>query len=241
MCRQAVLYVDRNHRRQRCIGRNLAALGFELHKAPTTFSAKEMVTKHCYRLALIHLDTMGKEIFSFCSFIHSYNPHTILIALMSSIRIGIEERLFSCGVNDVVSGKQTSTRVLIKRIQAHLQNSKSTWLQTNNTIKLKDILVDFDRREVRCNGNVRRLPGISADLLRYFFDNPTRVISREELRKSPIWADSICSAPEEGGKTFDVNISKLRKIIEPQPSKPQIIISVRGVGWKLALDSVRWV
>ena len=42
------------------------------------------------------------------------------------------------------------------------------------------------------------------------------------------------------GKTFDVNISKLRKIIEPEPLHPQIIITVRGIGWKLALDSVRY-
>ena len=240
MYKEAALYVDRNCQRQRYIGRNLATLGFELYKARNAVSAKEMVTKHRYRLALMHFDTMGKEIFSFCSFIHSYSMHTILIALMSDIKIGVEEQLFNSGVNDVVSGKQTSARVLIKRIQAHLHTNRPPELQTN-TIRLKDVLVDFDRKEVFCNGTVRRLPGILADLLRYFLDNSTRVISREELRESPVWAESICSAPEEGGKTFDVNISKLRKIVEPEPSKPQIIISVRGVGWKLALDSLRWI
>lgn len=238
MYKEAALYVDRNCQRQRYIGRNIAALGFELYKAPSLISAKKMVAKHRYRLALMHFDTIGKEIFSFCSFIHSYNLHTILIALMSSVRIRIEERLFSCGVNDVVCGRQTSARVLIKRIQAHLRTNKSPELQTN-AIRLKDVLIDFDRKEVFCDGTIRRLPGVLADLLQYFLDNPTRVISRGELRKSPIWAESICSAPEEGGKTFDVNISKLRKIIEPEPSKPQIIISVRGVGWKLALDCVQ--
>ena len=239
MYARAALYVGNNCQRQRHIGHSLTALGFELHKASTITWAKEKVATHRYRLILIHFDTMGKETFTFCSFIHSCSPHTILIVLMSSIRIKIEEQLFNCGVNDVVTGKQTSSRVLAKRIQAHLQNNKPFSSQTN-TIRLKNTLVDFDRREVRHNGTVRQLPGILADLLRYFIDNPSRAISREELQKSPIWADSICSDPQEGGKTFDVNISKLRKIIEPEPLHPQIIITVRGIGWKLALDSVRY-
>jgi DNA-binding response OmpR family regulator len=107
------------------------------------------------------------------------------------------------------------------------------WCQTNK-IRLKDTLVDFERREVRCNGTVRRLPGILADLLKYFVDNPDRIISRSELFGSYIWADSICTPASEGGKTFDVNVSKLRKIIEADPVRPQIIESVRGLGWKLA-------
>jgi len=240
MYTRAALYVDSNRKRQRHLGRILATLGFELHKASTIILARELVAKHFYRLAIIHFDTVGKEIFRFCSFIHSYSPHTILIVLMSSIRIKIEEQLFNCGVNDVVAGKQTSTRVLTKRIQAHLlANKPSLWKTT--TIRLKNVVVDFDRREVWCNGTIRRLPGILADLLKYFIDNSSRAISREELQKSPIWADSICSDPQEGGKTFDVSISKLRKIIEPDPIHPQTIITVRGIGWKLALDSVRWI
>ena len=108
----------------------------------------------------------------------------------------------------------------------------------SNSIRLKDTIVDFDRREVWCNGITQRLPGILADLLKYFLENPERIISRDELLNCYIWSDSICSSAEEGGKTFDVNMSKLRKIIETHPTKPQIIQSVRGEGWKLAKDLI---
>jgi DNA-binding response OmpR family regulator len=156
---------------------------------------------------------------------------------MDKPKIKTEEKLFDCGVNDVVTGKQTANRVLTRRIKAHLNNTKCpSLLLQNNSVRLKDTIVDFERREVLCNGKIHELPGLLGDLLKYFIDNPKSAISREELLNSPIWSDSICSSATDGGKTFDVNIGKLRKIIEPDPSKPQIIISVRGVGWKLAPD-----
>ncbi len=236
MCKQVALHIDCNHQRQTYICRNLESLGLELHKAATIQLAREMAAKFQYRLVLMHFDAMDKEILKFCSFIRSGSAHTIIIALMTNVKITIEEQLFDCGVNDVVAGRQVAARILTKRVRAHLQNGKSSWRQAN-PIRLKGTLVDFNRREVWCNGTTRRLPGILADLLKYFLDNPNRIISRDELHHCPIWDDSICSSAKEGGKTFDMAVSKLRKIIEPNPAKPQIITSVRGIGWKLAVHT----
>jgi two-component system OmpR family response regulator len=197
-----------------------------------------MLENYYYHLVLINFDIVGKEIFRLYSIIRSSNNHVITIVLMAKPRINIEEQLFDCGINDVVIGKQASSRVLAKRIQAHIHNSRSFGL-ISNIVKIKKTTINFNAREVRCNGTSRRLPGILADLLKYFLDHPNRIISRKELQTSPIWADSICTPAEEGGKTFDVNVGKLRKIIEPDPSQPQIILSVRGIGWKLAVEPVK--
>jgi DNA-binding response OmpR family regulator len=71
-------------------------------------------------------------------------------------------------------------------------------------------------------------------------ENADHVVSREELQQSPIWLDSVCTPARQGGKTFDVNIGKLRKIIESDPHKPRIIVSVRGVGWKLTSELLQY-
>lgn len=238
MSKQAGLYVDRNSQRQARLRGNLELLRVELHKALTVEVAREMVKKCYYPLVIIDFDTMGKEVFMFCSFIRSDSPHAIVIVLMGKARIRIEEQLFDCGVNDVVVGRHASARVLTKRIRAHLHGAKP-YRGQNNTIRLKDTIIDFDRREVRHNGSCYQLRGILADLLKYFLDNPNHVISREELERSYIWADSICTPAKEGGKTFDVNVGKLRRIIEPDPARPEIIKSVRGIGWKLVRGSIR--
>lgn len=234
MCGQIALLIDHNLQRQSQVCHSLKLLGIEVHKAQSIQVAMKMAKKHCYSLVLMHFETVGKETFRFCSFIRSINDYTIIMILMRDIKISIEEKLFDCGVDDVVISKQISTRVLTKRIQARLHNSKPSF--ENNTITLKDTIVDFDRREVQCNGTTHPLPGLLTDLLKYFLNNRNRIISRKELLESPIWADSICTPPERGGKTFDVNIGKLRKIIESDPTHPQIIKSVRGIGWKLGVD-----
>jgi DNA-binding response OmpR family regulator len=235
MCRQIALHIDRSHQRQAHIRRHLEMLGFELHRAATVPEAMELTKKYCYRLILMYFNVVGKEIFGFCSFVRMGGTNTVLITLMNKPQISIEGRLFDYGVNDVVAGEQTAATVLIKRIRMHLYYSKTS-PAGNNTIRLKDTLINLERREVWCNGTIRHLGGMSADLLKYFLDNPSRTISREELCKSPLWADSICSTAEEGGKTFDVNVGKLRKVIESNPANPQIIKPVRGIGWILAIN-----
>lgn len=235
MSEQIGLYIDRSCQRQVRLRDNLETLKIELHKASTVQEAREMVKKHSYHLVIMHFDTMGKEVFSFCTFIRSLSSQTKLIVLMTKVRKHIEEQLFDCGVNDVVAGKQASARLLTKRIRARLYASRSS-MSHIGTIQLKNTIIDFDRREVRRDGSCYQLRGILADLLKYFLDNANHVISRDELQKSYIWVDSICTPPGEGGKTFDVNIGKLRKIIEPDPARPQIIKSVRGIGWKLTME-----
>ncbi len=236
MCREIGLHINRNYQRQFHICRRLESLGLSVHKASTIDIARKMVQKHCYRLVMMDFDTMGEGILDFCQLIRSGSPYTIIVAMTSKIKMSIEEKLFDSGVNDVVAGKQISSRILAKRIRAHLRHSSKPSLEQSNKIRLKDVVVDFNRNEVWCNGTVHRLRGIQQDLLKYFLNNPGRIISRDELLASPIWNDSICSPAVEGGRTFDVNMGKLRKIIEHNPKNPQIIVSVRSKGWMLDKD-----
>jgi DNA-binding response OmpR family regulator len=233
--KKAALYVDNGSRKQICVYSCVKSLGFELHKAATIPAAMEMIKEHFYQLILIDCDAADKDVFGFCSTVRAGDSNAVLIALMADAEINIEAKLFDSGVNDVITGEQICPRILTRRVRAHLR-SNSPFRPRNNVVILKDVVVDFERREVRRNGKSYQLRGLLFDLLKYFLDNPNRIISREELLRSPIWADSICSAPEDGGKTFDVNMSKLRKIIEPDPAKPQIITSLRGVGWKLTTE-----
>ena len=122
--------------------------------------------------------------------------------------------------------------------KAHLHHNNKPPRPQANIVRLKSTIVDFDNRQVYCNGTTHKLRGVILDLLKYFLENPNHVISRDELVESYFWSDSICSSAEEGGKTFDMAVSKLRKVIEPDPSNPQIIITVRGQGWILAKDVI---
>ena len=234
--RNVALHIDCDHQGQTQICSNLELLGFELHKTTSAQAAKQILNKHFCRLVLIYFDIIDEKIFKFCSFVSFSSPDTIVIVLMPKPKINLEEKLFDYGVNDVVSGEQTSAGVLTKRIKAHLLHSSEPFCRETNLIRLKDTIIDFDSGVVWCDGNIRQLTGMLPDLLKYFLSNPNRIISRQELYESVLWADSICSPAREGGKTFDVGVSKLRKAIESDPSEPEIIKTVRRKGWILKMD-----
>jgi DNA-binding response OmpR family regulator len=100
-------------------------------------------------------------------------------------------------------------------------------------------MVDLDRMEVTLNGFHHKLKRVLFKLLEYFFKNPHRAISRDELLNSDIWDNSVCSPGKiEQGKAIDMGIARLRKLIEPDTSNPQIITSVHGIGWILEKDAI---
>lgn len=190
-------------------------------------------------LVLVHLDIGKRETLKLCSLCRATHAYSVLMVLMNNIDVKTEELLFDHGASDVLAGVQVISSVLIRRMRVHL---KKLYFHKSikGCIRIGKIVIDFDRGEVWRDGTAYRLPGNLAGLLKYFIDNPDHIISRKELMISHIWADSICTPSEEGGKTFDVHISKLRKIIESDPKKPEIITTVRSLGWKLAIQPIEY-
>jgi DNA-binding response OmpR family regulator len=237
---QFALTVDSNSVLLPKVRQSFAPRDLQFDHAPSMQEAEDFLRRRHYCLLVIRLEMAPQsEILQFCSQFRLRNPHAVLLVIADALEPALEESLFDHGANDVVNARQSSASALAKRIRAHL-HTLSLFQPHPQRIRLGDSIVDFDRREVLRAHTVHRLPGILADLLKYFVDNVDHVVSREELEQSPIWLDSICTPATQGGKTFDVNIGKLRKIIEPDPHKPSIIVSVRGVGWKLASESLQF-
>lgn len=236
--RLPALYVDREAKWLVRIRPHLNPLHLHFDQAFSLEQAQDMAGRRLFCLSLIRFDAVTEEqIPGFCCSFRARNPHAVVVILTDAPDSATEERLFDYGASDVVNMEQSSPCGLAKRIRAHLCTT-GVLPPCPKRVRLGDTLVDFDRREVHRECAVHHLPGILADLLQYFIENADHIVSREELQRSPIWLDSVCTPAQHGGKTFDVNISKLRKIIESDPQKPRIIVSVRGVGWKLASNAL---
>ncbi len=239
MSKDVVLHLDHDHQRYQNLAPDLKAFGIELHKASSVLKAKEMLKKNTYALFLIQLETARKQIYEFHSFIRSENNGAIVIVLLAKPQGEIESQLFDCGVDDVVIGNPICCSALVSRIKRRFYNGKLSLVQTD-TIQLKGGgLINFARREVRLDGYTFMLSRNTEKLLRYFLDNPDRVITRDEMLKYDIWDMSVAQAnKEQEGKAFDMAIGRLRKAIEIDPQSPQIIKTVYGKGWMLARDAV---
>ena len=97
-----------------------------------------------------------------------------------------------------------------------------------NTLQTGAIRLDLDRKRVRCLGQNTRLTPRLVMLLQTLMESPGEVVEREELFKKVWETDYIGDT-----RTLDVHISWLRKAIEPDPTKPKFLRTIRGVGYRL--------
>jgi DNA-binding response OmpR family regulator len=120
-----------------------------------------------------------------------------------------------------------SPRQLMARIRAIIRRrnySPTPQLQYN----AGSVLMDLDRHEVTVNGRQVQLTPKEFQILRNFLESPSRVFSRQEMLNR-VWGEGY--ALEE--HALDVHIHSLRKKIEADPGAPRMIVTVRGVGYKL--------
>lgn len=97
-----------------------------------------------------------------------------------------------------------------------------------NTIKAGPIHLDMDRQVVRCQENEEHITPRMAELLKMLIDRQGEVIKREVLF-SKVWQTDYT----EDTRSLDVHINWLRKVLEKDPSNPELIHTIRGEGYKL--------
>jgi len=99
-----------------------------------------------------------------------------------------------------------------------------------NIIKEGPIKLDLERQVIRCNQKDEHVTPRMVELLRMLIKHKGEVIEREVLF-SKIWKTDYT----EDTRSLDVHINWLRKIIEKDPKKPALLVTVRGKGYKFNL------
>ena len=91
-----------------------------------------------------------------------------------------------------------------------------------------NVSLDSDRRVATVDGRMLDLTYVEFELLRTLVAQPGKVFSRRALLQA-IWGDSAYREP----RTIDVHVRHLREKIEQDPSEPDLILTVRGAGYRL--------
>src|SRR5215813_4579049 len=133
------------------------------------------------------------------------------------------------GADDYVT-KPYSARELIARIRAVLRRGG----EANGDVELQPqvlaagpVRMDVERHVVTVSGSEVPLPLKEFDLLEYLLRNVGRVLTRGQLIDRVWGADYVGDT-----KTLDVHVKRLRSKIEPDPSAPSHLVTVRGLGYK---------
>ncbi|HEX6194957.1 MAG TPA: response regulator transcription factor [Jiangellaceae bacterium] len=133
------------------------------------------------------------------------------------------------GADDYVT-KPFSSRELLARIRAVLRRGVETDVASPGVLEAGSVRMDVERHVVTVDGADVRLPLKEFELLELLLRNAGRVLTRGQL------IDRIWGADYVGDtKTLDVHVKRLRAKIEPDPTRPSYLQTVRGLGYKFEL------
>lgn len=129
------------------------------------------------------------------------------------------------GADDYLA-KPFGLRELSARIRALLRRQRTAAPSAPDVVRSGDLEAFPLRREIRRNGVPLRLKPKEYDLLLFFMRNAGRVFTRDQLLQD-VWGSDYLG----GERTVDVHVRWLRQKIEPDPSSPTRIRTVRGSGY----------
>ncbi|MFC6152782.1 response regulator transcription factor [Nocardioides yefusunii] len=132
------------------------------------------------------------------------------------------------GADDYVT-KPYSPRELVARIRAVLRRGGESEVALD-VLEAGPVRMDVERHVVTLDGVEVKLPLKEFELLEMLLRNPGRVLTRGQLIDR-VWGSDYVGDT----KTLDVHVKRLRAKIEPDPSLPQRLVTVRGLGYKLDL------
>lgn len=195
--------------------------GFIIETFPTGKKALEMVGNVDYALVVINAASMRTSGARITKNFHEKYPELPSILICSPDRVPqeVDEYIGKLLVLDF------TTRKLVNRIMQLLPGDDE------NQIDLGLIVVDPERNQVTSNNQTTTLTPRLMALLYAFIEQPGEVISREELFRN-VWKTNYTGDT----RTLDVHISWLRQAIEKDPRNPKLLITVRGVGYKLMVN-----
>lgn len=224
---------------------NLEADGYRVTLVEDGPTALRIVGQSNDSVDLVVLDLMlpGMSGYAVCEAIRSLGLR--IPVMMLSARTLAEDRTrgFDVGANQYMS-KPFDLDELLSRVKNLLTLSRppgqtpaaASTLRPRPSITVTrsefgHVQVDFETHEVVAHGEAVKMTPKELKLLRYFLENPQRVISRQELL-SQVW--------EMNGnlqtRAVDQFIARLRKIIEPDAANPRHLLTIRDAGYRFVMN-----
>ena len=211
----------------KAIAKNLTLLlrseGFTVSHAATRGEASAMLAGNLFDLALVDIALPDGNGFTVCTEIKERYQIPVLFLTASGDEASVVTGL-NMGADDYIT-EPFRPRELIARIRAALRKQE----RAGQAFEVCGLCVDTASGVVTKYGREIFLSALEYRLLLIFMNNPKNIITRSRL------LDELWDAAGEfvNDNTLTVYIKRLREKIENDPANPQIILTVRGTGYRL--------
>jgi DNA-binding response OmpR family regulator len=224
---RSVLFIEDDQRIRRAVAMGLRADGFEVMEASTGEEGLFALAEHDVGVVLLDIMLPDVDGFEVCRQIRrrSDAPVIMVTAMADShdVVAGLE-----AGADDYIT-KPFVPKELAARIRALLR--RTTTSSTRGTVVVDGVEISPERGVVTRDGQVVNLTRTEFGLLCELAVEPGRVHTREELLER-VWGYDYFGDE----RLVDVHIRRLRTKVESDPAVPKVVMTVRGVGYRLGAD-----
>lgn len=206
--------------------------GYTVDSAATGPEGLEKARSGKYHLVLLDVMLPGMDGFEICDRIRSEDREQPIIMLTARDSDDDIVQGLKLGADDYVA-KPFSVQQLVLRIQAVLRRSQVGSEQAR-TISLSGLKIDTENLSGEGPTGEVQFTRREMDVIVYLAQNHDRPVSRDELL-TKVWGYGRNLDIET--RTVDIHIAKIRRKIETVPAEPTNLVTVRGAGYRLMLES----
>jgi DNA-binding response OmpR family regulator len=222
-----ILLVDDEHSVQKLLAYPLRKEGYDVVPALDGREALNRLREDNFDLVVLDVMLPKVDGFDVCRQIRARS--TVPIIMLTAKTEEIDKVLgLELGADDYIT-KPFSVREFRSRVKAVLRRAELSRSEdaAEEPIEEGDLRIDFEKRQVAVRGEPVRLTYVEFEILAGLARSPGRVFSRTMLLER-VWGDSAYRDP----RTVDVHIRHLREKLEQDARHPELIFTVRGVGYR---------
>ncbi|MCE5311885.1 MAG: response regulator transcription factor [Nitrospiraceae bacterium] len=220
-----ILVIDDDPDILKVLKANLELNNYRVATASNWAEGSSMIAGSVPDLIILDLMLPDKDGIDICKSIKADHPGLPIIMLTAKDKISDKVTGLESGADDYMV-KPFETAELVARIKACLRRFGTE--SKDGQITLGGISIDYKRRIVKAYDKEVLLTPKEYDLLCLLISKKGAVVSREEI-KSELWRESNIYT---WSRVIDVHIQHLRQKIEKNPSDPEYILTVSGVGYR---------
>jgi DNA-binding response OmpR family regulator len=222
-----ILLVDDELSVQKLLAYPLRKEGYDVIPALDGREALERLRDDNFDLVVLDVMLPRMDGFDVCRAIRSRS--TVPIIMLTAKTEETDKVLgLELGADDYIT-KPFSVREFRSRVKAVLRRAALAQQETQfeEPIDAGELQIDFEKRSVIVRGEPAGLTYVEFEILAALARAPGRVFSRTMLLER-VWGDAAYRDP----RTIDVHIRHLREKLEAEPKTPELILTVRGVGYR---------
>ena len=235
MNKHKILVVDDDQRLRELLFRYLGEQGFTVRTVENAETMDKMLSRDTFDLIILDLMLPGENGLSICRRLRANEPQQAIIILTAKGDeidriVGLE-----MGADDYLT-KPFNPRELVARIQAVLRRQSAMVFGAptaeSKIVTFGNVEIDLSTRELTRNGESQVLTTGEFAVLKALLEHPRQPLSRDRLM-------NLARGREQGGpfdRAIDVQVSRLRKLIEPDPATPRYLQTVWGFGYVFIPD-----